>query len=150
MKKLVTLSLALLMGCSSSNNVTNNTEPAKEDEPPILDYKIVETSIKWVDIFEQEEDRYLVYFYSEFCRHCKNVKEAFISYYLLDIEKIYFLDTVKENAVFKNDASKLMGKDNIEDFYVPGTPFLVEFTNWTITNYYLGEEAVRTYVNKNK
>ena len=149
MKKLFTVSFALLVSCSAPSNNTNKIKEVPSDNPSVLDYKDVTTSIKWIDIFEQLEERYLVYFYSESCGHCKSVKEEFISYYLLNKEKIYFLDTVKENAIFKNDAPNLIGKDNLEDFYVPGTPFLAEFTSWTITNYYFGESAVRNYIKSN-
>ena len=147
MKKLSLLSVMLLIGCSMGGNVSKENE--EQEVPKKLDYADVTTSIHWSDIFLQDEQIYLVYFYSESCGHCKSVKEEFISYYLLNKEKIYFLDTVKENAVFKNDAPNLIGKDNLEDFYVPGTPFLAEFTSWTITNYYFGESAVRNYIKSN-
>ena len=136
------------MGCSPSNKTT--TKSTNNQDYPILDYKIVDTSISWIDVFEQEEERYLVYFYSEYCGYCKSVKEEFISYYLLNKEKIYFLDAFKEKAIYKNDPSKLIGGDNIEDFYIPGTPFLVELINWSITNYYFGAESIKMYVKSNQ
>ena len=147
MKKITALALVVLIGCSPSKN-TQEVNEEKQPEKVILDYSAVTTSIKWVEVFEQEEDRYLVYFYSETCGYCKNIKEEFISYYLLNKEKIYFVDAIKENAVFHGGASALLGVNCIEDFYVPGTPFLAEITNWAVTNYYAGMEAIRMYVSE--
>lgn len=147
MKKITALALIVLVGCSPSKTV----EDVNKEDPPtesVLDYSIVETSISWVDVFEQIEERYLVYFYSEYCGYCRNIKEEFLSYYLLNKEKIYFVDAIKEKAVYHSGAEGIIGIDNIDDYYIPGTPFLVEFTNWQVTNYYMGMEAIRMYVSQ--
>ena len=147
MKKLSLLSVMLLIGCSMGGNVSKENE--EQEIPKKLDYADVTTSIHWPDIFLQEEQRYLVYFYSEYCGYCKNIKDEFLSYYLLDKEKIYFVDAIKEKAVFKGNAESIIGLKEITDFYIPGTPFLLEIMDWTATNYYVGMENIRLYINEN-
>ena len=114
MKKLLCLSLLLfLTGCG----VAKKEEKEIEEADVTLDYAITtDNQIKWADIFNQEENRYVVYFYSEYCGHCKLVKQDILSYYLLDLEKIYFVDVVKEDAVFKANQGDIIGMKNIDDF----------------------------------
>jgi len=145
MKRLSLLSLALLLSCSPSANASDSGENAQESTS-FLDYSEVTTQIKWVDIFEQEEERYLIYFYSEYCGYCRDIKEEFLTYYFGADEKIYFVDSIKEKAVYKSGAEWIIGVNNIDDFFIPGTPFLVEISNWNVTNYYIGVSAIRLYI----
>ena len=36
--------------------------------------------------------------------------------------------------------------NNLDDFYIVGTPSLVEIINWTVYNYYLGESEILEYI----
>lgn len=148
MKKISLLSVMLLVGCSINGNVAKENDEIEQQKQ--FDYSDVTTSIHWTDVFLQEEERYLVYFYSEYCGYCKSIKEEFLSYYLLDKETIYFVDAIKEDAVFCGNAENIIGMKSIEDFYIPGTPFLLEIIENTATNYYVGLENIRLYINENK
>ena len=145
MKKISLLSLALLISCSS-NQSSDVIIEEEQQETHVLDYSIVTTSIHWNEVFDQEEERYLIYFYSEYCGYCRNIKEEFLTYYLNTDDRIYFINAIEEKAVFRGDAGSLLGRKVMTDFYIPGTPFLLELANWTITNYYLGLDSIRMYI----
>lgn len=142
MKKIILLSVLIITGCM---NNTNSVEDEKQEM--LLDYSITESDqIKWADVFLQSEERYMVYFYSETCGYCRILKEDILNYYLLNKEKIYFMDAIKENAVFKSPASGVIGVKCIDNFYIAGTPMLVEFTKWTVTNFYGGVDDIMMYI----
>ena len=130
-----TILLALLV------TACNSPTPIEQKE---YDYSDIETKIRWSDIFEQLEDNYSVYFYSQTCGHCKELKQDILSYYFGNYEKLYFVET-DENTVFgpQND---LVGVDSIECFFIFGTPFLINIDNWKISNYYAGSTKIREYI----
>ena len=70
-----------------------------------------------------------------------------LSYYLNSLDEMYFVDTVKEKAVYKPNDGMLIGTKSILDFYIIGTPFLVEITDYTVTNWYAGVDSIRLYIN---
>lgn len=142
MKKLLPLSILLITSCSNEA-----PQPVLEENRVVLDYSITEQDqIHWVDVFSQEEERYMIYFYSETCGYCRILKEDILNYYLLNKEKIYFIDAIKENATFKSPANEMIGIKCIDEFYIAGTPMLVEFTNWTVTNLYSGVDNIKMYI----
>ena len=67
-------------------------------------------------------------------------------YYSKNIDEMFFVDTVKEKAVYKNNDGLLIGTKNNNDFYIFGTPFLVEITNYVVTNWYAGVDSIRLYI----
>ena len=143
MKKLFLLSTLLVISCTPETN-----EPVIEEKEDLkLDYSIAENDhVKWGEIFSREEKRYMVYFYSNYCGYCRMLKEDILNYYLLNKEKMYFVNAIEENAVFGTPASGIIGLKCIEDFYIAGTPTLVEFTNWIVTNLYSGLDNIKMYI----
>ena len=140
--KLMPLALLLLLGCKEPLEVEE-----KEYVETEYDYKIVDNrQIAWKDILSKSKDRYVVYFYSEYCGYCKQIKQDILSYYLKDMDEMYFVNAVKEKAVFKSNDGLLTGTKKIEDFYIFGTPFLVEVTDYTITNWYAGVDSIKLYI----
>ena len=143
MKRAIIITALVATGCgavSSDDNIDIQNEV-------MLDYSIAENDmIHWSDVFLKEEERYLVYFYSEYCGYCKILKQDFLSYYLLNKEKIYLVNAIEENAVFNSPAIEMIGIDNIDDFYIAGTPILVEFINHTVTNLYAGLDNIKMYI----
>ena len=138
MKKLISLVIPLLVfaSCKSNNNkkVEHNYHEIKED------------LIDWVDVFNQPEHDYLVYFYSERCGHCSSIKSDMISYYLKNIKRMYFVCT-DYDAIY-GPQKDLRGINNIDDFYIFGTPFLVELFEYTVIEYYAGTNAILNYINQ--
>ena len=140
--KITPLVVLMLIGCS---------EPIENEEtvvePKEYDYSIIsKNQIHWDEVLSQSKSRYVVYFYSEYCAYCKQVKQDILSYYLTNTDEMYFVDTVKEKAIYKSNDGLLIGTTDIEDFYIIGTPFLVEITNYTITNWYAGVESIKLYI----
>ena len=141
--KILPLAVLMIAGCG---------EPVIEDTPievevKELDYSITENhQIIWNDILSKSESRYMVYFYSEYCAYCKQVKQDILSFYSKNIDDLYFLDVVKEKATYKSNDGLLIGTKKIDDFYIFGTPFLVEITNFTVTNWYAGVDAIQLYI----
>ena len=143
------LSLLLLMGCTPEKEVQTSINDVIL--PDVLDYDIAKDDfIKWVDVFNQKDKRYIVYFYSPYCGYCRTVKEDILSYYLLKLEPFYLVDAIAENAVFKSNDGKIIGTNKLEDLYILGTPFLLEITNYRVTNYYAGVESIRLYISTRK
>ena len=117
------------------------------EEPVELDYSILEKrQINWDEILSKSSSRYIVYFYSEYCAYCKQVKQDVLSYYLMDIDNMYFVNTVSQKATYKSNDGLLIGTKDIKDFYIFGTPFLVEITDYTVTNWYAGVDSIRLYI----
>ena len=143
--KLIFLSLAVILltsGCKPDVNMESETE-----EPIELDYSILEKrQIEWGNILSKRSSRYLVYFYSEYCAYCKQIKQDILSYYLTNTDDMYFVNTVSQKAVYKSNDGLLIGTKDIEKFYIFGTPFLVEVTNYTVTNWYAGVDSIRLYI----
>ena len=118
----------LLLSCSEDVTIHNYHE-------------IREHLISWNSVFEQSEDDYLVYFYSERCRHCNEIKQYVISFYLEGSCPMYFV--CSDFEVVLGPKKDLKGIDNIDDFYIFGTPFLVRILLHSIESYYVGVEEVK-------
>ena len=136
--KLLLFTCLLLTGCGATN-----TKPEKQ-----YDYEDVTRHIDWYDSFDQEENEYLVYYYSDTCSHCSRIKNDIIEYYFSNIETLYFVNT-NQNSVF-GKTKDLTGLSDIESFYIFGTPFLIRFKDWKISDYYPGSNSVLTYINSKK
>ena len=141
--KLLMLSSVILLGC---------TKQESPKEEIVYDYSLIseEDIIYWDDLFDQKERRYKVYFYSEYCGYCKQIKEEVISYYLSNTEKLYFLNTDENEVATKINDETLIGCTNIDHFFINGTPFLVNFDTHVVTNYWKGMTQIRDYINKSK
>lgn len=119
--------------------------PANVFQTKEYDYDDVEAKIAWSEVFLQSEEEYSVYFYSLTCGHCKELKGDILNYCFGHYEKLYFSET-DENTVF-GSGSDLIGIDRIEDFFILGTPFLINVVNHMVSNYYAGNTKIREYIN---
>ena len=143
MKKLfiVTVLTFILMSCSAQPS-----EKEKE-EKPTLDYDLIEDRIiEWDDVFKQEENAYLVYFYSETCGHCKAIKQDVLTYYLKNEEIMYFVKNPDKDEYFAPTSYKIIGISTIEDLRIYGVPGLLEIVEHEILNYHFGEKQILDYL----
>ena len=142
MKRCYLLILPMLFSCAN----------LIKEEKIELDYSVILESdfIRWEDLFEKEEESYKVYFYSETCGYCKKLKEDILSYYLLNKERLYFCNTDTNNVVLKSNDEYLIGCDNIEDFFIPGTPYLVSFIKNKVEEIYKGLKQIKEYIDKHR
>ncbi len=138
MKKLLNLVLPFLIltGCNNSNTAKPNHNY----------HETKECLISWCDVFTQEEDDYLVYFYSERCGYCNDIKQSIISFYLEEKAEMYFVCTDIE-AVF-GQSTNLTGVDSIDEFYIFGTPFLIRLLDHRIESYYVGSKQILNFINQ--
>ena len=119
--------LTLLVSCQPQTVNSSSSSP---------DYGIMERqSVSWAECLSQEEAHYLVFFYSETCSQCNEIKGDVVSFATSNIVKTYFVDTQKPgNEIQKCSADEVViGIDNIEDLYIVGTPTLVEVENGVTT-----------------
>lgn len=135
--KLFLLSATILSSCAAAS-------PPAVEEKISYDYIEIENSkISWNGILSKEEDTYKVYFYSLSCGYCRELKDEIISYYLKGLETLYFVCT-DEHAVFAR--GDIIGVNNIDDFHILGTPYLVEIKNKTVFSAYAGLTSIRNYL----
>ena len=140
MKKIISLIAPLLVLCSCQTAKTKTVSHNYDDTKDSL--------ITWRSIFTQDPDDYLVYFYSESCGHCNKIKQEVISFYLKDLIDMYFVCT-DFDAVYGTQKD-LTGVDSLDDFYIFGTPFLSRITDHKVSEYYLGTNAIKNYINQFK
>ena len=140
MKKISSLIIPfiILTSCNDENNSddSHNYHETKE------------SLIVWNDTFNQKEDEYIVYFYSETCGHCNAIKQDVISFYLKEYIAMYFVCT-DLGVVYGNNKS-IIGIDNIDDFFIYGTPSLCEIFSHKVESYYVGEKEILNYLNQFK
>ena len=135
MKKCKSLLIPLLVLCGCTTT--------KKEE--LHNYhEIKDRQIEWNSIFKQEEEDYLVYFYSERCGYCNEIKQDVLKFYLADYLPMYFVCTDYDAVV--GPRSDLTGVDNIDDFYIFGTPFLARLLEHKIANYYVGVSEIRQFI----
>lgn len=90
----------------------------------------------FASVYEQD-DLYLVYFYSEYCSDCASVKQEVLGF-LNDYETLEFY-LISES--FADDQFEF------EDFYVTPTVFIIEDNE--IIESYLGSPAIKEFINNN-
>lgn len=123
-----------LLGCKS--------EKTKEENHNY--HEIKSCLLNWSDVFNQSETDYLVYFYSERCGHCNEIKNEIISYYYSTDNKLYFVCTDIDSVI--GPVKDLTGIDNIDDFYIFGTPFLIRIYEFMVKEYYAGTKAILNFI----
>lgn len=129
------LPVLLLTGCAKS-----------EPKEPMHNYhETKDCLIPWTDIFEQVEDDYLVYFYSERCGYCNEIKQDVLSFYL-ELKPVMYFVCTDLDAIF-GPSKDLKGIDNIDDFYIFGTPFLLRVYTHQVEDYYVGKNQILDYIN---
>ena len=140
MKKVLSLIVPLLVlaGCKEDH--------IKDDKHNYHETK--DSLIGWNETFNQIEDEYIVYFYSETCGHCNSIKQDVISFYLKEYIPMYFVCTDLGVVYGKN--KDIVGVDNIDEFFIYGTPSLCEINSHKVESYYVGEKEILDYINQFK
>lgn len=106
----------------------------------ISDYKI-----KWSDIFSKNDENYFLYFYSESCFYCEELKQDILYYFDNEKPIMYFVED-DEDFVIGNDANKLIGVSDLKSFYILGTPTLVKIENKKVTFSLVGVNKIKEYI----
>ena len=114
------------------------------------EYGIVQNNqIIWSEIFKQEEDRYLVFFYSETCNHCHQIMGDVIAFSQAEVVKTYYLNTKEQDIKISiNPATELtIGMDTPDELFIAGTPTIMEIKNHCVKNNIPGKDECLTYLN---
>ncbi len=83
------------------------------------------------EITNKDEDKYLVYYYSEICGHCNDIK----------IQVLEFADENNEDIkVYFIDAGKVTGYNNIQG--MNGTPSLLMVVNGQLVDFVSGSDKI--------
>ena len=130
--------------------------PAKSEQMSkntFSEYKqTIDEKIMWSDCLSQNEDHYLVFFYSETCSHCHEIMGDVLSFKEENILKLYFLN-VKEQDIkipISNNIGLTIGIDNVDDLFISGTPSIIEIENWIVKANIAGTDNCLTFLNEQR
>ena len=136
------LSISLITSCT----------PSEESVPQYKTFKqfqvVVDNSIEWPNILNQEENNYIIFFYSETCAYCHEMQEEVIDFAITCPLKTYFLDAVENDVPI--DSDKKIGVSNYEEASINGTPSILEVENATIVANISGIDDCLTYLNEQR
>ena len=136
----------LLFSCSPNAASSSNIDSSAKEEIP------ASLQIKWADCLTQEEEDYLVFFHSDTCSHCQEIMGDVIAFSHEDIKKTYFANIIFEGEKIRveKDKEALVGVDNIEEFYIRGTPTIIEVENGVVTANIAGKDDCLTFLNSER
>lgn len=134
MKKIVTLLMCALFTFSC----------AKSASP--LDYDDFSSSfIYWEDVFKQKEMKYYIYFYSEHCYYCQQIKEKMLKTIKNATTTCYLL--VYNDAIpIGDEIDQTIGASTIEQLWFGGTPTLLQIKANIVTKNILGAQKIADYL----
>lgn len=140
------ISLVLLASCTPNEEDKSSLQSSSNNEIPTL------LQINWVDTFKQEEDDYLVFFHSDTCSHCQEIMGDVIAFANSNIKKTYFanIESPEGKMPIVKGSEPLLGIDNISDFYIPGTPTLIEIKEGVVTANNPGKDKCLTFLNQER
>ena len=133
------LSICVLSACSQSENSSESFKSYKDFEV------VVNNSIAWPEILNQEEKSYIIFFYSETCAYCHEMQQEVIDFAITCQLKTYFLNTSENTVPIKED--KVINIKNYEEASITGTPTILEVKEAAITDNIAGIDDCLTYLN---
>ena len=119
----------------------------------IQEYGIVsKQDVNLADCLSQIEEKYLIFFYSETCGHCKEIIEDVTLFAESNIIKTYFLNISKnENKIERCSHDEIeIGIDSVEDLKIVGTPTIVEVENGVTSANVVGKDSILSFLNEQK
>ena len=138
--------LALLVSCSPSTSEQSSQSVSSSFDIP------VEQQIAWTDCLSQEEDDYLVFFYSETCNHCHEIMGDVLAFSNENIIKVYFSDVMKGDPkiTISRDIDATLGVTDVNNFFIAGTPTLIEVYEGTVTANVPGKDDCLSFLNEQR
>lgn len=138
------LMLAMFTSCSPAQSEQNSKNG-------VFQFNVKdEEHIFWSELFNQKENHYLVFFYSDYCLHCHQIIEDVLIFSHQNILKIYFVDTKSQNTEvpLKINVDDTLGITDITDFAIVGTPTLVEIEKRILMQNVAGTEKCLSLLNE--
>ena len=136
------LSICVLSACSLGENSSESFKAYKDFEA------VVNNSITWPEILNQEEKSYIIFFYSETCAYCHEMQQEVIDFAITCPLKTYFLNTSENTVPIKED--KVINVKNYEEASITGTPTILEVKEAVITDNIAGIDDCLTYLNEQR
>ena len=136
------LSIGLITACSLSENTSESFKAYKEFEI------VVNNSITWPEILNQEEKVYIIFFYSETCAYCHEMQKEVVNFAITCPLKTYFLNTSENTVPIKEE--KVINVKNYEEASITGSPSILEVKEATITANIAGIDDCLTYLNEQR
>ena len=137
------LLVAMFASCAPVRNERMSKNAFSEYEIPI-DQEII-----WSDCLNQKEANYLVFFYAETCGHCHEIMGDVLEFSRSDIIKTYFSDIKKgeEKLPISNNVDETLGITEINDFFIAGTPTVIEVYEGIVIANIPGKDECLTFLN---
>ena len=138
--------LVLLASCSPSASEQSSSNPSSGFDIP------AEQEIIWTDCLSQEEENYLVFFYSETCNHCHEIMGDVLAFSEENIIKVYFSDVMKGDPkiTISRDIDETLGVTDVSNFFIAGTPTLIEVYEGTVTANVPGKDDCLSFLNEQR
>ena len=133
------LSICVLSACSQSENSSESFKAYKDFEA------VVNNSITWPEILNQQEKSYIIFFYSETCAYCHEMQQEVIDFAITCPLKTYFLNTSENTVPIKED--KVINVKNYEEASITGAPTILEVNDAVVTDNIAGIDDCLTYLN---
>ena len=136
--------ISLIPSCSKS---TSQTEP-KSSQKEVVNHEyseVVKYTIIWESIFEQEKDKYFVYFYSLTCSHCASLKNSIIEYALKN-KNLYFVQA-SEDVHISEDVTDSVGAISTSELAIKGYPTLIEIDQKVCVSLFSGTQEIISKLN---
>ena len=132
----------LLCSCQKAKNIDAKTYDYEDEE-------VTRYAIDWEGVFLQSEKDYFVYVYSKTCGYCNEIKQKVLSKVVEENPKIYLVE-YSEKVPIITDSKSIIGKQNIEEIGIVGTPSLFEIYNYVLVDNIVGGKAIiETLTNRN-
>lgn len=137
---------AMFASCSPVESEHMSKNAVSEDKEYHIDHII------WSECFNQNEDHYLIFFYSDTCTHCHEIMGDVLEFSNDNIVRTYFLNT-KESDVkipIANEIDETIGADSVDDLFIAGTPTILEVEEWAIKANIAGQDNCLTFLNEQR
>lgn len=137
------LFISTLVACKPNGDSSSSTN---------IEEIVNKQSINLVDVFNQEEEEYLIFFHSDTCKSCKAIIGDVASFAEENIVKTYFLNINQPNNKPKicSKDELIIGVNNVEDLAILGTPTIVKVENGVTTANEGGKEKCLTLLSEER
>lgn len=137
---------ALFTSCSPA-------ESEQMSKNAFSEYKItIDQKIMWSNCLSQNEDHYLVFFFSETCVHCHEIMGDVLSFAESNILKMYFLNIKEQDSKIpiSNNIDSTIGMSSVDELFIAGTPTIIEVESWLVKANIAGTDNCLTFLNEQR
>lgn len=146
LKFLLMIPLFLLTSCNGGNETENLIKEININIPIDHSYsEIAQFQITWSQMFDIESESYFVYFYSETCSHCVDLKN-FIIEKALELQTIYFVKSSNAD-ILSEDTISSINAGNSSEISILGYPSMIKIENYVCIKNVAGISQIKSLLN---